>query len=111
MLTATATHPTANCLYDRMKKDFPDLSMGTVYRNLSILMEQGLVQKIDFGSTFDRFEARIEPHYHFICERCGAVSDLPMPVDESLNRRVSECTGFKARGHRIEFYGVCAKCE
>ena len=79
LLTSTGAHPTAGWLYDRLKKEFPDLSMGTVYRNLNILMEQDLVRKIDFGSTFDRFEARTDPHYHFICERCGSVSDLSMP--------------------------------
>ena len=110
LLSGTGTHPTAGWLYDRMKKEFPDLSMGTVYRNLNILNEQGLVRKIDFGSTFDRFEAKTVPHYHFICERCGSVSDLPLPVDEKLNERVSTSTGFKARRHRIEFYGVCDRC-
>jgi Fur family peroxide stress response transcriptional regulator len=109
-MSGTTTHPTADWLYERLKKEFPNLSMGTVYRNLNILMEQDLVQKIDFGSTFDRFEARTDPHYHFICERCGSVSDLPLPVDEGLNRRVSEKTGFQARRHRIEFYGLCGKC-
>jgi len=110
LLSGTGTHPTAGWLYDRMKKEFPDLSMGTVYRNLNILNEQGLVRKIDFGSTFDRFEAKTVAHYHFICERCGSVSDLPLPVDDKLNERVSASTGFKARRHRIEFYGVCDRC-
>jgi Fur family peroxide stress response transcriptional regulator len=110
VLAATRAHPTAAWLYDELRKEFPDLSMGTVYRNLSILVEQDLVRKIDFGSTFDRFEVKTAPHYHFICDRCGSVSDLPLPLDEELNGRVLAETGFHALRHRIEFYGVCRRC-
>jgi Fur family peroxide stress response transcriptional regulator len=110
LLQSTGTHPTASWIYDTLKEEFPDLSMGTVYRNLNILVEQGLVRKIDFGSTFDRYDANTAPHYHFICERCGSITDLEMPVDEDLNKRVMKTTNFKAKRHRIEFYGVCDKC-
>ena len=85
--------------------------MGTVYRNLNILIEQELIKKIDFGSTFDRFEANIDPHYHFICESCGAIIDLKIPKDESLNERIIQETPFKPRYHRIEFFGFCDKCR
>jgi Fe2+ or Zn2+ uptake regulation protein len=77
---------------------------------LSILIEQGLIRKIDFGSTFDRFDANIGPHYHFICERCGSISDLTLPIDEGLNERVNQNTRFQANRHRIEFFGVCDRC-
>ena len=84
--------------------------MGTVYRNLNILIEQGLTRKIDFGSTFDRFDANVSPHYHFICERCASITDLELPIDTSLNERVNSTTEFRVRRHRIEFYGVCSRC-
>lgn len=84
--------------------------MGTVYRNLRILEEQGLVSKIDFGSTFDRFEARTDPHYHFVCENCGAIVDLTMPVDHELDKRVAKTTGYRPRHHRIQFFGLCEEC-
>jgi Fur family peroxide stress response transcriptional regulator len=103
-------HPTAAWIYERLKKEIPDLSMGTVYRNLNILIEQGLVRKIDFGSTFDRFDANIDPHYHFVCEKCGAITDLDLPIDASLNEWVNDKTQFKAKRHRIEFYGLCNRC-
>ena len=67
ILKETNTHPTATWIYNELKDEFAGLSLGTVYRNLNILIEQGLVIKIDFGRTFNRFEARIQPHYHFIC--------------------------------------------
>ena len=94
-----------------MKDDFPNLSMGTVYRNLHILIEQGLVKRIDFGSTFDRFDANIDPHYHFVCERCGSIIDLELPVDDGLNERVNRATPLTAQRHRIEFFGVCDRCQ
>ena len=75
-----------------------------------ILIEQGLVRKIRFGSTFDRFDANVEPHYHFVCERCGSITDLELPVDDQLNNRVNTSTKFRARRHRIEFFGICDRC-
>jgi Fur family transcriptional regulator, peroxide stress response regulator len=94
-----------------LKKDFPDLSLGTIYRNLSILTEQGKIKKIDFGSTYDRYDAHTDPHYHFICEKCGAIADLELPVDQELNKRADQGTPFHIRRHRIEFFGICDQCE
>ena len=111
LLQGTGTHPTAEWLYRRLIKEFPSLSMGTVYRNLTILTAQGLIKKIDFGSTFDRFDANNSPHYHFICEKCGSINDLEIPVDELLNERVNRATRHKAVRHRIEFFGCCGKCS
>ena len=110
LLRSTGTHPTATWLYDRLKEEFPGLSMGTIYRNLHILQEQGLAGRIDFGSTFDRFDANMEPHYHFVCERCGAIVDLDLPPEDELETRVERRTGFQVSRHRVEFYGVCAAC-
>jgi Fur family peroxide stress response transcriptional regulator len=111
LLKSTGIHPTASWIYDRLKSEFPGLSMGTVYRNLNILVEQGLIRKIDFGSTFDRYDANTDPHYHFMCERCGSIIDIPTPIDDSLNEMVERTTGLKARRHRIEFYGLCGRCS
>ena len=111
LLQSTGRHPTADWVYERLKGEFPNLSMGTVYRNLNILIDQGLIRKIDFGSTFDRFDANIRPHYHFVCERCGSIIDLELPVDDSLNQRVTQATPYAAHRHRIEFFGVCDRCR
>jgi Fur family peroxide stress response transcriptional regulator len=110
IVRTTNIHPTASWIYERLKEEIPGLSMGTVYRNLNILIDQGFVRKIDFGSTFDRFEANIEPHYHFICEKCGEIFDLDLPIDASLNEMVNKKTQFSAKRHRIEFYGLCDRC-
>jgi Fur family peroxide stress response transcriptional regulator len=110
LLQATDAHPTANWIHDRLRKEFPGLSMGTVYRNLGVLAEQGLVSRIGFGGTFDRFDANMSHHYHFICDSCAAIVDLDLPADEGLNRRVRDTLGFEARRHDIQFRGLCGKC-
>jgi len=110
LLQGTDIHPTANWVYDKLQKEFPNLSMGNVYRNLGILVEQGSARKIDFGSTFDRFDANTAPHYHFICEGCGAIIDLELPVDNQLEERVSKATSLRVLRHNIQFYGLCDRC-
>jgi len=67
--------------------------------------------KIDFGRNFDRFDAHVEPHYHLICDRFGAVIDLDIPVDQALNEYVAATTAYTVNRHRIEFYGLCDVCQ
>lgn len=110
LLKNTEVHPTASWLYDRLKEDFSNLSLGTVYRNLRILTEQGEINELDFGSTFDRYEAKITPHYHFICEKCGSVYDVELPILNDLNVKVEDLMNCKTTKHRIEFYGICKNC-
>jgi len=111
LLQSTEAHPTANWLFRKLRKDFPNLSLGNVYRNIGILVEQGLISRIAFGSTFDRLDANMKPHYHFICENCDSIIDLDIPPDESLNVWPDKSLGFKVTRHEIEFYGLCPKCS
>ncbi|MCI0513787.1 transcriptional repressor [candidate division KSB1 bacterium] len=111
LLRDTESHPTADWLYAQLKREFPNLSLGTIYRNLSILYEQGLIRKINFNSTFDRFEAKVAPHYHLICDNCGRVLDFAMPMDEELNARAKMLTDFTIQRHKIEFFGLCRQCK
>lgn len=111
LLQNTDIHPTADWIYAQLKPEFPHLSLGTVYRNLSILTEQGLVKKIDFGSSIDRFEAQTAPHYHLICTRCGAIRDLQSPVYKDLNDRPGRLADFEIHEHRIDFFGICLACR
>jgi Fur family transcriptional regulator, peroxide stress response regulator len=111
VLRETESHPTADWVYAKLKREFPRLSLGTVYRNLSVLSEQGLVKKIPLGSTFDRFEANVGPHYHLICESCSRILDFLFPGYEELNRKADRMTDFSIRHHRIEFFGTCSDCH
>ncbi|HSV27854.1 MAG TPA: transcriptional repressor, partial [Sedimentisphaerales bacterium] len=79
LLVQARSHPAADWLYHRLKKEFPSLSMGTVYRNLNILVEQEHIQRLPFGSAHDRYEAVKKPHYHLVCEACRCVQDFDMP--------------------------------
>ena len=110
LLRSTDSHPTADWLYQQLKDEFPILSLGTVYRNLATLIEQGLVKKIHFGSTFDRFEANTKPHYHLICESCEKIIDFEMPVYNDLNNQAAKLTSFTIIHHKIEFFGLCEDC-
>ncbi len=111
LLRSTDSHPTADWLYKQIKKEFPRLSLGTIYRNLSILIDQGLVKKIHFGSTFDRFEANTKPHYHLICESCGKILDFKMSIYDNLNKQAKQQTNFTIHYHKIEFFGMCEDCK
>ncbi|GBD94868.1 peroxide-responsive repressor PerR [bacterium BMS3Abin05] len=110
ILKKTNTHPTADWIYNHLKKEYPKLSLGNVYRNLNILVNQGLVHELSFGSTFDHYDAHTEEHYHFICQSCGAILDLEMPYIGADDRKVEKMTGAKVHFHRTEFYGICKKC-
>jgi Fur family transcriptional regulator, peroxide stress response regulator len=110
ILRGTNTHPTASWVYDELKKEFNNLSMGTVYRNINILIDQNLVQKIESGSSFDRFDANIEQHYHFVCKECGSIDDLPIAAFDDLNEKINQMTEYQAEKHRLDFHGVCPGC-
>jgi Fur family peroxide stress response transcriptional regulator len=70
-----------------------------------------LAKKIHFGSTFDRYEANTEPHYHLICESCGKILDFKMPIYDDLNSQANQLTGFTVHHHKLEFFGVCEDCK
>ena len=110
LLHSTGSHPTANWLFGRLRKEFPRLSMGTVYRNIGILIEQGRLSRIAFGSTFDRLDANMEPHYHFLCEQCDTILDLDLPVNPSIDGWIGRNQGFVVHSHELEFHGLCPKC-
>ncbi len=110
LLKSTTKHPTASWIYEKLKPEFPSLSLGNVYRNLKILVELGCVQELKFGSTFDRYDGNVNPHYHLICENCGQIKDIEMRQETALDRKVEELTDFRVRNHRLEFFGLCEAC-
>ena len=111
VLRATSLHPTADWIYNEVRKQIPNISLGTVYRNLRVLHECGEIAEIDLGSTSSRFNGNSANHYHFRCEKCGRVSDIDEPVDAEINERIARKTGFKISGHWLEFRGLCKECQ
>jgi len=111
LLRHTDTHPTADWIYDEVRKVLPKISKGTVYRNLNILQDMGEISALSLSGTATRYEGRQENHYHFRCEKCGKVFDLDEPVNKQLNDKVAKRTGFRVSYHRLEFRGLCKDCQ
>lgn len=110
-LAAVKTHPSAETLYQSIKADNPGLSLGTVYRNLSVLEEDGHVIRVAHVNGQERYDARTEPHVHFVCRKCAGVIDFPIadmaPTDYD---EIEKSIGVKVEGHTLNFYGLCASC-
>ena len=104
-------HPTAEQLYTDLRKKYPKLSLGTVYRNLALLEKLGEVIKISASGDSDHFDSTVNNHYHFACTECGGVTDVNMPVDEKLDTMVGELTKADIKTHSLIFYGTCEKCK
>ena len=104
-------HPTAYWIHDQVRNKTPNISLGTVYRNLRLLCHKGEILELDLCGALSRFDARTDNHYHFRCERCGEVFDLDIPVDKTIDDEVARSTGFKVSYHRLEFRGLCTECQ
>lgn len=109
-LHSTTSHPTADTVYENVRERLPNISLGTVYRNLNLLAESGEILRLSCGGTSDRYDGTATPHYHFLCTCCGEVSDLEMTGLEHIN--VIAGAGFSGiiEGHVAYFYGLCPKC-
>ena len=105
------THPTADEVYDLVRKRLPRISLGTVYRNLEILSARGLIQRIGPASQQMRFDGDTEDHYHLRCVSCGRVEDAPMISVGDLEDAVRNQTDYSIVGHRLEFMGICPACR
>jgi Fur family peroxide stress response transcriptional regulator len=110
VLMNTTSHPTAEWLYEEVKKEIPNISLGTIYRNLRLMKEQGGILEIEQTGSYRRFDGNAANHYHFRCEGCGRVFDIDEPVVSGIDERVESNTGFKVSHHRLEFRGVCRDC-
>lgn len=109
-LSGRTDHPTAEAIYSHLREDLPNLSLGTVYRNLSLLADLGEIQKISTGIGPDHFDGNAAPHNHFFCKCCGSVLDLEMKSINFIEDVAAE--GFPGRidGHVTHFYGKCPTC-
>ncbi|RGY99310.1 transcriptional repressor [Clostridium sp. AM58-1XD] len=109
-LMARRDHPTADALYMSIREEYPNISLGTVYRNLNLLVELGEIQKLCCGDGADHFDGDISPHYHFICRECGSVSDLSMDISNDMNLLAARHTDGHIDSHITYFYGTCKDC-
>lgn len=109
-LMGRTDHPTAETIYMHLRQEMPSLSLGTVYRNLSLLSELGEIQKISTGIGPDHFDGNTTPHNHFICEQCGDFLDLEMDNIDHITDIAGKDFAGLIHGHVTYFYGLCPKC-
>lgn len=110
-LRRTDTHPTAEELYEIVRRRIPRISLGTVYRNLEVLSDTGMVLKLELGGGRRRFDGNVQTeHYHARCLRCNRVSDVAGEAVHEISYRVDDLDGFLVTGHQLTFMGVCAAC-
>ncbi len=103
-------HPTADVVYMNVRQQNPNISLGTVYRNLTLLADIGEIQRLRLGDGVDHFDADTTPHYHFVCSNCGSVIDLEMEGIESILDVANANFNGVIAGHVTYFYGTCFNC-
>ena len=112
LIRGTGCHPSAEWMYQQLRPLHPDLSLGTVYRNLAFFREHGLVRSVGVVQGQERFDAITTPHSHFVCNCCGTVLDLPdIGPEERWERTVSTQYGFAVQRCELTFYGECPSCQ
>lgn len=109
-LQSTKDHPTADTVYLHIRKIFPNVSLGTVYRNLSLLSDRGDILKLSCDGKADRYDANTDQHYHFICKECGDVIDLEMESLDHIETIAGAHFKGKILSHVAYFYGICEEC-
>lgn len=109
-LMLAKNHPTADTVYRNVKKEFPNISLGTVYRNLNFLVQNGRISKIPTPNGGDRFDGNTKPHSHFCCTACGRLTDLDMEGFSEVIKAASQDFHGEIHGCSALFYGVCREC-
>lgn len=103
-------HPTADEIYAEVRRADEKISRGTVYRNLGLLSEEGQVNHVKVPGA-DRYDGRLDRHYHILCVRCKTVADVPVPYEDGADTTAENLTGFFVERHRTVFEGLCPKCR
>jgi Fur family peroxide stress response transcriptional regulator len=112
---ARLDHPTAAEVYEEIRKAYPQISLGTVYRNLNLMTDDGEILRLSFSGAPDRFDPNAHEHYHVACSRCGRIFDtdhtFPSGLIEQIDGAVEACTGIKVENRIMMFSGICAACR
>lgn len=110
-LRSTTSHPTADWVYQTLKPEFPDLSLGTVYRNLAQFKQDGVIASVGVVNGQERYDGNTKPHTHFICSRCGAVIDIPGEyVGKQSTSEISRKYHLRVESGEVLFHGLCTRC-
>lgn len=109
ILQSTDTHPTAERVYEKMKEQFPNVSLATVYRNLKHMIEMGMAREL-YTDNSSRFDANMSDHYHFVCRKCNKLIDI-FPEEENSEIEKIKSQGFCVDRYDLSIYGVCSDCK
>ena len=111
-LRGTDTHPSAEMVHEMLHAEHPDISLATVYRNLSRFKSQGIIQCVATVRGIERYDANTDPHVHFICNGCDAVIDLPqIEAPQTLSSSVENTSGCRVETCQLTFTGLCENCK
>ncbi|MBQ8293329.1 MAG: transcriptional repressor [Bacilli bacterium] len=107
----SSDHPTADMVYNRARKEIDNISLGTVYRNLNLLSEQGIIKKFKIVGDIERFDKTVITHSHFVCKECGKVIDI---MEDSLSdfiKELSNKTNANIERYEVSLFGTCSHCQ
>jgi Fur family peroxide stress response transcriptional regulator len=111
VLRSTKSHPTAYAVFEQVKNEIPNISFGTVYRNLRILKKSGEIRELDLAGKPSHFNSDMSEHYHLRCDRCDRVFDLNQPIDINISSTPGKEIGFKVTFPVVELRGLCKDCQ
>ena len=110
-LRKVTSHPTADAVYEMVRRKMPNISLGTVYRNLEVLTRIGQIAKLEVGGCQKRFDGNPRPHDHVRCVHCGKVDDMPVSLAvDPIAQAQADCE-YRLLGYHLEFTGICPKCQ
>jgi Fur family peroxide stress response transcriptional regulator len=110
-IRGTTSHPSAVWVYEELRKDIPDLSLGTVYRNISVFKDEGRIISVGVVNGQERFDGNVSEHTHFICLDCGNVLDVDAALDRSFTEKVESENSVDVLYRQLTFYGRCRDCR
>lgn len=110
LLRSTRSHPSADWLYENLRNEFPNISLGTVYRNLAVLADRGEIMRIQTSSNKEHFDGFINKHHHFVCRGCGKIIDVSIDGIEKAEKQAAEKLDADVEDSSLVFYGLCKNC-
>lgn len=109
VLCSTKTHPTAAWIYENVRLVIPNISLGTVYRNLTVLEQEGIIRKIPVGDNHEHFDGDTSEHSHFYCKSCQQITDIPLDTSDAC-KKVEQTEGVEIESATYTFVGICKNC-
>ncbi len=105
------SHPRADWVYEQVRREIPNISLGTVYRNLKLLAEAGDIRELEIPGSPSRFDGSTSNHHHLVCEKCGHIFDLDEAIDFDVETRIAQKRGFKVKRQYLKLIGLCSDCQ